>query len=41
MEMIHQQNLLLRGRRDERADVSTQEKPNKKYKCANELGLFL
>ena len=37
MEMLHQQNLLLRVRRDECADVSTQEKPKKKYKSQIKL----
>ena len=41
MEMIHQQNLLLRARLDERADMSTNKKVKKKYKSANELGLYL
>ena len=41
MEMMHQQNLLLRARLDERADVSTNKKVKKTFKSANELGLYL
>ena len=41
LEMMHQQNLLLRGGVNKHADVSTKNKSSKKYKSANELGLYL
>jgi len=35
MEMMQQQNMIFRGRPDERTDLST---PKKRFKIANELG---